>query len=113
MSLSRRGLLGMLAAGVGAAIVRPGLLMPVKPALIIQTRIHEKDLPGEVLENDFSTDILRYKATERHSNTWRVTGKDAYGNKISVIVDLDNPGKLSFASVTGWHTVWVQVPARA
>ena len=32
INLSRRGLLGMLAAGVGAAIVRPGVLMPIKPA---------------------------------------------------------------------------------
>jgi hypothetical protein len=33
INLSRRGLLGMLAAGVGAAIVSPGLIMPIKPAL--------------------------------------------------------------------------------
>lgn len=35
MNLSRRGLLGMLAAGAGAAIIRtPGLLMPIKPTLV-------------------------------------------------------------------------------
>lgn len=35
IEVSRRGLLGMFAAGAAAAIVRtPGLLMPVKPALI-------------------------------------------------------------------------------
>lgn len=32
LDLSRRGLIGMLAAGAGAAIIRtPGLLMPIKP----------------------------------------------------------------------------------
>ncbi len=32
MNVSRRGLLGMFAAGAGAAIIRtPGLLMPIKP----------------------------------------------------------------------------------
>lgn len=35
MTTTRRGLLGMLAAGVGAAIIRtPGLLMPVKVGLV-------------------------------------------------------------------------------
>lgn len=31
--ISRRGLLGMFAAGAAAAIVRPGLIMPIKPAI--------------------------------------------------------------------------------
>ncbi len=39
MQVSRRGLLGMLAVGVGAAIVRPGVLMPVKPALVTGGRV--------------------------------------------------------------------------
>lgn len=35
IEVSRRGILGMLAVGVGAAIVRtPGLLMPIKPVLV-------------------------------------------------------------------------------
>ncbi len=35
MQVSRRGLLGMLAAGAGAAIIRtPGLLMPIKTQFV-------------------------------------------------------------------------------
>ena len=34
LTISRRGLLGIFAAGVSAAIVRPGLIMPIKPALV-------------------------------------------------------------------------------
>lgn len=33
-NISRRGLLGMLAAGIGAAIVAPGIIMPIKPKLV-------------------------------------------------------------------------------
>jgi hypothetical protein len=35
VNISRRGLLGMFAAGVGAAIVAPSILMPIKPSLVI------------------------------------------------------------------------------
>lgn len=41
MNLSRRGLLGLLgilAAGVGASIVRPNVLMPIKPKLAASIR---------------------------------------------------------------------------
>lgn len=35
MELSRRGFLsGIIAAGVAPAFVRPGLIMPIKPALV-------------------------------------------------------------------------------
>lgn len=34
VQINRRGILGMVAAGVGAAIVRSGLLMPIKPRLV-------------------------------------------------------------------------------
>ncbi len=35
MQISRRGMLGIIGAGIGAAIVRPGLIMPIKPGLIL------------------------------------------------------------------------------
>lgn len=35
MQVSRRGILGMLSAGAAAAIVRPGLIMPIKPQLVV------------------------------------------------------------------------------
>jgi len=35
INLSRRGLLGMFAAGAAAAIINPGVLMPVKPKLVL------------------------------------------------------------------------------
>lgn len=53
---SRRGLLGMLAAGVGAAIVRPGLLMPIKPRLAIPstfTKICTGSLDGRTVIQSF------------------------------------------------------------
>lgn len=34
LDISRRGLIGIFAAGVSAAIVRPGLLMPVKKIIL-------------------------------------------------------------------------------
>ncbi len=36
MNVSRRGLLGMFAAGAAAAIVTPGVLMPIKPRLVVR-----------------------------------------------------------------------------
>lgn len=40
MAVSRRGFLGILAAGASAAIIRtPGLLMPIKPALAVPTPV--------------------------------------------------------------------------
>lgn len=47
INVSRRGLIGMLAAGVGAAIVRPGIIMPIKPQ--ISTRVNP-DLAQLVIE---------------------------------------------------------------
>ncbi len=43
LEISRRGLLGMFAAGTAAAIIRtPGLLMPIKPKLVVRETIINK-----------------------------------------------------------------------
>lgn len=89
LNVSRRGLIGMFAAGVGAAIVRPGLLMPVKPALLTMPRdiVLTADLGGK--------------------GWFIVTGKDAYGNSIVETIR-GAPGyamsKIQFASVSSM--VW-------
>lgn len=46
MIATRRGLLGMFAAGAAAAIVRPGLLMPVKPVRRYMTLIDYAERVG-------------------------------------------------------------------
>lgn len=49
MITSRRGLLGMFAASAAAAIVRtPGLLMPIKPALVIGCDDHGEHLKAHL-----------------------------------------------------------------
>lgn len=43
LNASRRGLLGMFAAGVAASIVRSGIVMPIKPGLAISSRNFTND----------------------------------------------------------------------
>lgn len=64
INLSRRGLIGMFAAGVGAAIIRtPGLIMPVKPKLVVGDGVALLSISHPV--SDFSTDDLVFKAIVR------------------------------------------------
>ena len=52
--ISRRGIFGMLAAGVGAAIITtPGILMPIKPSLYRYTY-------DPVIMNIIARDFARY-----------------------------------------------------
>lgn len=57
IEVSRRGLIGMLAAGVAASIVRPGLLMPIKPAL--QTRFDVWEYWSDVPSIDLWKRLIR------------------------------------------------------
>lgn len=60
LDLSRRGFLGgIIAACAGPAIIRAGVLMPVKsPLVFIQSRLHYADLQGEVIDEFNVLDVF-------------------------------------------------------
>lgn len=89
MNLSRRGFLNaMLAAGVGAAIVRSGIIMPIKPSLFMPPR------------------GLQITGGEPGS-MFTITGQDVEGQRITEVIYLtaDMRGftqpALSFKSIDG------------
>jgi len=88
ISVTRRGLIGMLSAGIGAAIVRPGILMPIKPKLV------------PTVGGGFAL----FSSHENGKIEFRIRGTDQYGNSVteSIWVDPTDPSssvsKKSFRS---------------
>jgi len=71
-SLDRRGFLaGILAACTAPAIVRSGLIMPIKPALITHTYEWKTLHSGVVIS-----------AQQFEESFFELFGKDAYGNEV-------------------------------
>lgn len=60
LELSRRGMLGILGAGVGAAIIRPGILMPIKPSLVLPAQ--GPYITAEMIATAFAQELYKYGA---------------------------------------------------
>lgn len=87
MDLSRRRLFGFgaaLLAAPAAVLKRDSYawFLP-EPVTYGPARLHEADLAA-----DFTTDNLRFKATERFAKMW-ITGYDAYGKLRTEVIDFD------------------------
>lgn len=91
----RRFITGLISLVAAPAIVRAGSLMPIK------VDVDWRAIMRAGMATDFPTDNLLVRAYERYATSYTIFGFDAFGNKVSEVINVGSVGKANFKSITG------------